>query len=172
MRKIRYIWRQLSNPDRTTPDNSQVVGQLNTRTQIDKFISRATPNRTGRFEDRKPRSQTTNADCTCQAGDLPVPRNSASIHTHNGVQMEGTNVAQPVLGPTRCSKIDGITHQQVLLRVSTPPKVEEQVLLNQHPHLSAHCNGLKGHYASRRYPRDWQQHCSQSQHSNAVLDAP
>ena len=75
--------------------------------------------------------------------------------------MEGTNVAQPVLGPTRCSKIDGITHLQVLLRVSTPPKVEEQVLLNQPPHLSAYCNGLKGHYASRRYPRDWQQHCPQ-----------
>ena len=75
--------------------------------------------------------------------------------------MEDTTVVSPVLRPTRCSEAEGITHRQVLLSVKAPSKVEEQVLLNQPPHLSAHCNGLKGHYASRRYPRDWQQHCPQ-----------
>ena len=137
MRKIRYIWRKLSDPDRTTSDNSQVVGQLHTKTQIDSFISRVKPNRTGRLEDKSLTSRLRMQTAHVRRATSQSPEKSASTHTHKGVQMEDTTVAPPVLGPTRCSKIDGITHLQVLLRVYTPSKLGNK-FSSTNLHISVH----------------------------------
>ena len=131
MRKIRYIWRQLSKQDQRpliTLKSLITKPHWTVRGLKPRFQKNQTELDGSRVKSLASRLRMQTAHV--RRATSQSPEKSASTHTHKGVQMGGTNVAQPVLGPTRCSKIDGITHLQVLLRVSAPPKLRN-ILLNK-----------------------------------------